>query len=418
MAGLPDNLQPTLLHVAVIASSYNNVAALPTILAAIREFGLATIVVNDGSTNKTCEFLSGCEADDKHRVMMSNARKRGKAATLSRGFSRARELGFSHALTIDTTGQYDPADIPVLLAMCLKNPAAIVLGDRNTRHSDYPRKQLVGRKISNILVWLVSGLSVADSQCRLRVYPLEAIARIYPRPIRSTFETEILAYAGFAGLPVVRVPVRFTHPRSAGGTDVGPWTALLQAAGMHLRLLVRSLWPMRFATLNGPSAELETGTIFDRLLRWCSPARTWRKLRYDIKERDRLASSVGWGAFMSFQPYFGFKTLMCLTLAKVFRLQPLVVIGVSSLTSPPIGLIAWTVSIAIGHWLLHGSRLLPAISFDHGPTEVLRRMAVEWCVGGLVMGCVVGPTMAIISRHLLHKLPLTSNAQGTSNVLG
>jgi glycosyltransferase involved in cell wall biosynthesis len=60
------------------------------------------IVVNDGSTDETPTILAA-EAGITVVTFSSN---QGKAAALCAGFDRARELGFTHAITIDADGQH------------------------------------------------------------------------------------------------------------------------------------------------------------------------------------------------------------------------------------------------------------------------------------------------------------------------
>ena len=42
-------------------------------------------------------------------------------------------MGFTHAVTIDTDGQLDPAEIPKLLRIARLSPAALVLGTRDAQ---------------------------------------------------------------------------------------------------------------------------------------------------------------------------------------------------------------------------------------------------------------------------------------------
>src|SRR5205814_9377530 len=118
------------------ARSYNNAQTLADVLAGIEALGLAVIVVNDGSTDATAEILERWKAAGRHGV--THPMNRGKAAALRTGFALARDLGFTHAVTIDTDGQLDPQQIPELLAAAEQAPNALVLGCRDDLHADYP----------------------------------------------------------------------------------------------------------------------------------------------------------------------------------------------------------------------------------------------------------------------------------------
>ena len=404
-----DNRFLSVPRVAIVAPTFNNAATLPLVLAALDETGLTVIVVDDGSTDQTGALLVDWEACSKRHVVVKHPINRGKAAALRTGFDRATELGFAHALTIDTDGQHDPAHIPALLGQINLHPDAIVLGNRVDGISACPLKNLVGRKVSNFVIGLVSGLWVNDSQCGLRIYPLERIRRLGLRAPRYAFESEVLAYAGFAQIPVVEVEVRCIYelPRGPRVTHFRPWSDSTLAALMFCRVLARSVHPKRFPSFGDRLADdASTGTLWTRFARWANPIRSWRKLRYDMIERDRLALSLGWGAFMALQPPFGLKTVICLALSKFFRLQPVVVLGVSSLTTPPLGVAAWTLSILVGNLLIHQRISSQQPSFNHGMLWVFRTLAAEWCVGALALGCLIGLGFAFSARVILRKIPV------------
>src|SRR4051812_43760821 len=93
----------TRFSAVVVAPTHNNARTLREIVTRITRVGLPVIIVNDGSTDATAEILrefGGCGAT---RVV-THDRNRGKAAALRSGFDAAAELGFSHAITIDTDG--------------------------------------------------------------------------------------------------------------------------------------------------------------------------------------------------------------------------------------------------------------------------------------------------------------------------
>ena len=113
------------------------------------------------------------------------------------GFAAAQAAGHTHALTIDTDGQLDPAQIPSLLEIAGREPDAFVIGTRDAGSADYPSRSRLGRRVSNLLVRLESGLKVSDSQCGFRVYPLKMMHEIDCRAGRYGFETEVLTRAAW-----------------------------------------------------------------------------------------------------------------------------------------------------------------------------------------------------------------------------
>src|SRR3954468_17820620 len=169
------------MRLVIVAPTYNNARTLGGVIDALSStLRLPVIVVNDGCDDDSAAILARWSSDPNssdqnliQRVVVTHPRNLGKAAALRSGFERARALGFTHALTIDTDGQHDVADVPALIRLAREYPHALVVGARPTSGQNYPRGSRVGRLISNLFVRFESGVRVSDSQCGLRVYPLE-----------------------------------------------------------------------------------------------------------------------------------------------------------------------------------------------------------------------------------------------------
>ena len=179
----------------VVAPTYNNAS---TLAAVVRLLPLPVIVVDDGSTDGTAAILRDLQAE-LHLTVIPHPTNRGKAAALQSGFAAALAAGYSHAVTIDTDGQLDPREVPLLLAAAEASPETLIVGVRDDAVTDYPARSRLGRRISNLLIRLESGARVADSQCGYRVYPLHLIQFVECHAGHYGFETEILTRAAWAG---------------------------------------------------------------------------------------------------------------------------------------------------------------------------------------------------------------------------
>lgn len=395
-------------RLVVVAPTFDNAATLRAVLDGVAARGLPIIVTNDGSRDDTAAILGRWLDGTPGRWVVTHDVNRGKAAALRSGFARAAELGFTHALTIDTDGQHDPADVEALVRLSVADPRAIVVGSRPVDPACYPTRSRVGRWCSNVLVWFIGGVRVGDSQCGLRVYPLDVVRTLGAHTSRYAFETEVLARAGWANVPVAQTTIRCIYELPSGRvTHFRPWRDSLSAAWMHTRLIARSLyfWPPQ--KMHPTDDRTTTGTLVERTLRWFNPMRTWRLIRRDATERERLAASTGLGLFVGCQPAFGLKTILCLAAARGFNLQPLVVIAASSLTTPPVGLFVWAASIAIGHAVLHGSIPSPeTYDIDRlGAATVLRLVAAEWILGALIFGAAAGGVAWLAMRSIVRRVP-------------
>lgn len=380
----------------IVAPTFNHAPRLAGFLPSLRrvaqELNLALIVVNDGSTDETPRILASEAASTERSatlIVLEHETNHGKAAALRTAFEHALAQGFTHAMTIDTDGQHDPADIAPTLELARQHPETIVIGARARRMPGYPLGCRLGRAISNFWVWAQSGQRVTDSQSGLRVYPLEVERRLNAHATRYGYETEVLTRLAWSGVQAIERPINCTYTLAGGRiTHFRPTKDSLAAAAMHWRLWHRSLFPGEPAGPRPLHAEPHLGTTWHRALWFFSPLRLWRMIRGDHANRERFAASVAWGVMMAFAPLYGIKTVACVVLAAKLRLHPLVLIGTSSLCTPPLGFVFIAASVTVGHLVLRGgtpdlSSLDPRTA---GALSAMGGFLLDWIVGSLIAG--------------------------------
>lgn len=403
---------PPPISPVVVAPTYNNATTVVQVLDGARRLGLPIIVINDGSTDNTPVVLEAWRSalpQPAVVTLLAHPRNRGKAAALRTGFEAAASAGHTHAVTLDTDGQLDPAQIPDLLAVARRHPDALVVGARDERQRDYPALSRLGRRASNLLVRLESGVRVRDSQCGLRVYPLALLRALRCRAGRYAFETEVITRAGWAGCPVLDVPVACRYAGLPGGRRVSHFRPLvdsLRAVALHARLMLRALlpWP-RHARWPAQSQDAPRGprpSLWRRGIEWCNPLRAWRQLRHEPAARAELAAGLAVGTFIANLPLYGLQTVAGLYAARRLHLHPASVVLGTQLSVPPLGPLLVAAGIATGHLLLHGS--VPALA-DFDPTTrgigpVLRSALLEWVLGGLLLGFVCAVATFVIAACL------------------
>ncbi len=183
------------------ASLPATLASLPRRLAPFAE--VVVLVVDDGSTDRTAEAALA-SADRLVRLPAHF----GLAAAFRAGLDAALDLGADVIVNLDADGQYDPADIPALVAPVLSGQADLVIGDRGpgTLAHFSPGKRLLQR-LGSWVVQQVSGLEVPDATSGFRALSREAARRVNVFS-RMTYTLETIIQAGSKGLRVVSVPVR------------------------------------------------------------------------------------------------------------------------------------------------------------------------------------------------------------------
>ena len=198
--------------ICAVIPTYNNAGTLLDIIERTHMQLNDIIIVNDGSTDNTRQVLTSVSFPIH---IVDYTKNHGKGYALKQGFNKAIELGFTHALTIDSDGQHFPEDIPLLTKVSLEQPECFIVGNRNIQSENMPRRNTFANRFSNFWFAVQTGLYLPDTQTGFRVYPLRRLHGL--SLITSRFEAELalLVFAAWAGEKIVSVPVRVLRQESA-----------------------------------------------------------------------------------------------------------------------------------------------------------------------------------------------------------
>lgn len=348
----------TSFRAVVVAPIYNHAQTLADVLDRIARLNLPMVIINDGSTDDTAAVAEAWVRAHPAAAatVLTHDVNCGKAAALRTGFAWAAQRSFTHAATIDTDGQLDPEQIPDLLAAARLSPHALVLGRRSAHTAGLPRANLVGWYTSALGLRVETQLTIPDSQCGLRVYPLALTERVYVRARRFGFEAEVIARAAWSGFGVREVPVECRYPKDHRRTShFRPWLDGARGFFMHARLTLRRLnpWPIR-AVVAAPAEPDRAGMLRRAPLRdQFNPWTAWRDLRRSRLDQLFLAAACGIGTFMAALPLGGWQWVAALYAGLRLRVHFLPLIGGVALAYLGTGNYVQGIGLAIGHHVLH-----------------------------------------------------------------
>ncbi len=166
----------------------------------------SVIVVDDGSEDGTAD-----EAKATGATVVRHERNRGKGAALVTGLEEARARGFEAALTVDADAQHPAASARVVLEAS-RDPKALVLGVRDLLRDGAPRKNRFSNGISNYFLSRFTGRQLADTQCGLRRYPVDATLALGAHAKGYAYEAEVILLAAAAGMPIVEARIEVFYP--------------------------------------------------------------------------------------------------------------------------------------------------------------------------------------------------------------
>ena len=206
---------PDLSIIVPVFNEEDNVREVYEGLApALERLGLGweMIFVDDGSTDRTANALDALRSRDLRVKVTGHAPRQRLSQALSHGFrySRGRLL-----VSIDGDLQYDPEEIPLLLAAL--DSADVVCGWRRTRRDGWDRLAL--SRVAFALRRLVLGDWIHDAGCTLRAYRRSSVERVDLRPGEHRFLPYILARRGcrLREIPVTHRPRRYGRSKYGVG---------------------------------------------------------------------------------------------------------------------------------------------------------------------------------------------------------
>lgn len=202
---------PARSHICAVIPTYNNGGAIVEVLRRVYAQMPDIIVVADGPTDSTLQLLAELGSEIPF-TLVSYSRNRGKGYALKQGFRKAREMGYTHVLTIDADLQHYPEDIPLLYRAHSLHPDAIIIGSRELKQENMPAKSTFANRFSNFWFALQTGTRLPDTQTGFRIYPLRKIRGERILTSRYEAELELLVFSAWAEVSLIPVPVRVYYP--------------------------------------------------------------------------------------------------------------------------------------------------------------------------------------------------------------
>ena len=212
--------------------------------------GVDVLVVDDGSTDATARL-----AEEAGAVVLGHLETRGVGAAFQTALVYGLEHGADVIVTIDSDGQFDPADIPDLIAPVLAGEADFTTASRFI-HPDYlpnmPWIKKWGNRMMSRLVSSLAGQRLYDVSCGMRCYSRKAALHLHPLA-RFTYTQEVILNLAFKRLRIVEVPIQVRGVRRFGESRVANnlWRYAVRTARIVFSCY-RDYHPLRvFGALSG-----------------------------------------------------------------------------------------------------------------------------------------------------------------------
>ncbi len=192
-------------NICVVIPAHNEEKTIRGLVEGVRRQGLDVVVVDDGSLDSTASLARAAGA-----LVMVNPRKRGKGASLKRGFAHVLKENYEAVITMDGDGQHDPSDLAAFLREAQKDPERVITGNRMGAARGMPWVRYWTNRFMSAMISVACGQTIPDTQCGYRYIGRGVLHAIYDQLSCSGFEveTEILMKASRRGVKVCSVPIQ------------------------------------------------------------------------------------------------------------------------------------------------------------------------------------------------------------------
>ena len=213
-APLSDTQRPLAIVIPCLNEAQNLAALLARIPYAALP-GVKIIAVDDGSTDGTAAVAERLGA-----TVVRHERQRGLGAALRSGLEEARRINARAAVYLDADNEYDPREIPSLLAPIEAGTADYVLGSRfRGAITGMPLSRRLGNLGFSLLLSAASGHWISDGQTGFRAFgerALEVAEIIHDYNYAQVLTLDLL----HKGMRFAEVPITYRR-RQHGRSYIG-----------------------------------------------------------------------------------------------------------------------------------------------------------------------------------------------------
>ncbi|MDR2237660.1 MAG: DUF2062 domain-containing protein [Chryseobacterium sp.] len=371
--------------ICVLIPTYNNEKTLKRVIDGVLEYTDRIIAVNDGSTDSTAQIL----AQYPTITVITLAENKGKGNGLKTGFRKAQELGYHYAITIDSDGQHYPDDIPVFVeALLRENEDVLLIGNRNMSQDGIPKKSSFGNRFSNFWFWFETGIKLEDTQSGYRLYPLLKIPKKYFTP-KFEFEIEIIVRTAWRHVAVKNVPVKVLYDPAERVSHFRPFKDFTRISILNTILVTITLFyiiPRNFVN-NFKKKSFKKFITED-------------VLESDGSNRTK-AFSIALGVFIGLSPFWGFQTLLVISLSVLFKLNKVLAFVASNVSLPPFIPFIIAASLFLGSPFVQGDSniLSHDLNFD-----LIKNNLLQYVIGSFILSSTLSAAAGLGTFLFLNKL--------------
>jgi len=216
-------MSPRVFKLTIVVPAYNEESTVKEVVSHLISLHnelpgeLEIIVVNDGSTDATGSLLEAM--DDQNLTVIHHEVNKGKGAAVRTGIAAATG---THVLIFDADSEYDPNDIPRVVAPLISGRAEVVYGSRmsgfGTVHPTLVHR--VGNHMMTLFANLLFGAAISDLHTCIKLLPTDLLRNMKLTEQGFGLDTEISAEMLRAGFRPFELPISYVGRSKEDGKKI------------------------------------------------------------------------------------------------------------------------------------------------------------------------------------------------------
>lgn len=185
--------------------AHNEERVIASVILQAHQYVDKVLVINDGSTDNTEKVSKLAGAD-----VLNHPVNYGYGRAIKSLLEAARKMDAEMLVILDSDGQHNPNEIPLLIKEIQKG-YDLVIGTRRYCKESTPGYRWVGQKVLTAFTNITLKQKFTDTECGFRAYSKIAVNKLNLKENGMAISAEIVIQASWLGLNIKEIPVSVSY---------------------------------------------------------------------------------------------------------------------------------------------------------------------------------------------------------------
>lgn len=232
-------------EIGIVIPALNPDEKLITLVTGLQSHGFTSIIlVDDGSEIENRKYFKELKENYGCKLIRHVANF-GKGAAIKSAFNYILSCrdDLKGVVTVDCDGQHSIEDIITCAKLTLENPTHLILGCRQFQDNSIPLRSRFGNKLTRLVIKLLCGIHVSDTQTGLRGMSSELILEhfVTTKGERFEYEMNMLIEAKESNIPIKEFPIQTIYLENNESSHFNPLIDSIRIYKVFLKFSLSSL---------------------------------------------------------------------------------------------------------------------------------------------------------------------------------